>query len=429
MLRRFLLVALCAVAAPIHAASAQTLRDKIHSLFTFGNCGQPLCLDGSINAANGHGDHFLPAVASGNGAVIDFLTQAAGQTVGNIPISATSSGATFAFVGGIPVQTSTSTGPIFGERAQTLGKGQFFMGANVTGIDFTSLNGTPLNDVTINFTHEDENPPGLGQPVFENDIIAMNLALDVKLTVASVFATVGLTDFMDLGVEVPFVRTSIHGVSSAQIQPFGTPAEHFFAGSSADPVLRAAAEVNGTAAGVGDVAGRLKINLGQSRTVGAAILTEVRLPTGNADNLLGSGSTSASGYGIVSMQFGNFAPHFNVGYQIHSDTLQNDAILGTVGFDDLMTPWATVAFDLISSWQVGASKRLLPDTVNYVFPYQRVVHVTDVQNRRLDVLNASLGVKFTVRGGMVLVVNGIAPLRKAGLQPDFIWTMGLERSF
>jgi hypothetical protein len=40
-----------------------------------------------------------------------------------------------------------------------------------------------------------------------------------------------------------------------------------------------------------------------------------------------------------------------------------------------------------------------------------------------------LGGKFTVRGGTVLIVNGIFPLRGVGLQPDFIWTVGLDFPF
>ena len=50
-------------------------------------------------------------------------------------------------------------------------------------------------------------------------------------------------------------------------------------------------------------------------------------------------------------------------------------------------------------------------------------------NRRDNLVNASLGVKFNVRGGTVLVINGIAPLRKIGLELDFIWSVELEGAF
>jgi hypothetical protein len=44
-------------------------------------------------------------------------------------------------------------------------------------------------------------------------------------------------------------------------------------------------------------------------------------------------------------------------------------------------------------------------------------------------MNMSLGAKFAVRGGMVIVVNGLVPIKKAGLQPDIAWTAGLEYTF
>jgi len=44
--------------------------------------------------------------------------------IGNVPIATTSGGVTFRFEGGIPVKSSLSLGPIFAERAQTLGRGR-----------------------------------------------------------------------------------------------------------------------------------------------------------------------------------------------------------------------------------------------------------------------------------------------------------------
>src|SRR5690349_19090586 len=103
-------------------AAAQSLRQDIQNLFKFGTCAQPLCL--SLNGpSNIHGNHYLGSTVEANGDLIAFLDGAVGQTLGSIPISATTSGATFRFVNGAPVSTATSAGPIFAERAQTLGRG------------------------------------------------------------------------------------------------------------------------------------------------------------------------------------------------------------------------------------------------------------------------------------------------------------------
>jgi hypothetical protein len=419
-----LLVVGLALAAPT-PAQAQGLRGLITDLFTFGDCGEPLCLD----VGNQHESHFIPAVTQGSRTVIGFLGQSIAKSASNLPISATSSGTTFKIVGGLPVRTSTSAGPIYAERSQTLGQGRFFMGANVSGVSFTTLNGAPLEDLRFTFGHQDVGAEVLGDPEFENDLIDTRVSLDVDVQVAALFATWGILDFVDVGVAVPFVRASIQGGSEAQITPFGASAVHNFNGDPTNPVLRAVTGVNGSASGLGDIVGRLKINLGQGSSAGVAVLGDVRFPTGREQDLLGAGSASARAVAIVSAQFGSFAPHFNGGYAMRTDSLQNDAVVATLGFDALVADFATVAFEMVSEWQVGASKIALPGTIVLTEPFAREYPSTSIPAKREDLISASMGAKFTVRGGMVLVLNGLVPLRKAALQPDYIWTMGLEYAF
>ncbi len=414
--------ALLCLAVP---AEAQSLSSQIDKLFTFGDCGQPLCL----NVGTGHGAHFIPSVIAGTNTVIGFVQSAVGRSVASTPISATSSGTTFTIVGGLPVQSSTSPGPIFGERAQTLGRGRFFMGAYVTQLAFTTLNGNPLDNIEFNFAHQNVGDSLYGIPEFENDNIAVKLQMDMNITSVYLNATWGMLDFVDVGVAVPFVRTTLNGTGTAQIMPFGPDSVHNFGGDPAHPIMRASSEVSGSASGIGDVVGRIKINLGQSKSFGAALLSEVRFPTGDEKDLLGSGFTSVRAMAIASAQFGDFAPHLNVGYLARSSNSVNDAVLATIGFDHLMAPWATVAADLSTSWQVGKRKQTLPGDIVYEVPFVRHLPATSIQNRKDELINLSLGMKFRVRGGTVLVINGIAPMRKSGMQPDYIWTAGLEGSF
>ena len=279
----FAVASLACVIPPVLEAQATGLRDRIEQeLFTFGDCGTTLCLD--LN--NIHGDHFIPALAEGNDAVISFVTDAIGNATLSVPLSATSSGATFSFVGGVPVRTSTSAGPIFGERTQTLGRGRFFLGASVTGVDFTSLNGVPLDAIQLNFKHEDNEPTGsLGDPEFENDIMTLQLAMNVNVVVGTIALTAGVTDFIDIGVALPFVRTEVSGRPAAQSLAFGNASLQRFGGDATDPVLGAVATMEGSASGIGDIAGRVKVNLGQSATMGAALLAEIRLPPGDEAHL------------------------------------------------------------------------------------------------------------------------------------------------
>jgi hypothetical protein len=434
MFRRYLrfaapLLAFVATATPTSAQmdAPTALRTRIQQeLFTFGDCGAPLCLD----LDNIHGDHFLPALAEGNDAVIVFIADAIGNATLSVPLGATSSGATFSIVGGIPVRTSTSAGPTFGERTQTLGRGRFYLGASVTGVDFTSINGIPLQGIRMNFRHQDNDPNGtFGDPVFENDVMALDVQMSVNVLVGTLALTYGLTDFIDLGVAVPFVRTDVSGLTTAQILPFGTGAIHRFGGDDADPILRATASMTGSASGLGDVAARLKVNLGQSARMGVGLLAEARLPTGNEEELLGLGATQLRATALYSAQFGTFSPHLNVGYVARTGANQMDALVVQGAFDNLLTDWATLAVGVESEIRVGENPLQLPGPFRLDEPYVRQFPATNIPNVVGDIVRASLGAKFTVRGGTVLSTNAIFPLRDVGLQPDFIWTLGMEFGF
>jgi hypothetical protein len=442
-MRRYLwcLVGVMLAVAPL---DAQGLREKIAELFIFTAGQDPLFLGGTAGSDSAtalHADHFIPSAVADNGTLISFISNAIGQNVANLPVSATSGGSTFRFEGGVPVPTSGSPGSVFGERAQTLGKGRVFVGANVNRLHFETLRGVSLNNVQLVFTHQNVTGPACdslvgasctpyGVPTHENDVIDVNLSFDIDMTVTSFFLSYGLLDRVDIGVVLPIVSTSLHGTSDAQIVPFGgPPVQHFFGGTPTDPVLTTSRAVDGSATGIGDIATRVKVNLSRTDRTSFSVLGDVRFPTGSEDDLLGSGHVAARALGILSARFGAFAPHANIGYLYRSGSLQNNAVLATVGFDHVMAPWATMAVDVVSELQVGESKLALPGPVTYDKPFRRTINVTNIPTERDDLINGSFGFKFTTRAGITLVGNTLWPLNRGGLRPNVLWTAGLEYNF
>jgi hypothetical protein len=423
------LVPLLVVLLAPRVSVGQSLRDKLPLLFSFGNCGQPLCLDGSVNAANGHGEHFIPAAASGNAALLNFISDAVALSVAHIPLAAAASGVTFRFENGLPVRTSGSAGPVFGERSQTLGRGRAFVGMNINSIKFRSLRGVPLSSLAFTFTHQNVGSPTLGDPVLENDVIEVHTALDLGLVVTNLFLTYGVFDRVDVGVAVPLVYASLQGRSTGQINPFGSTAVHFFSGSATDPVLRATSFVEGSAFGVGDVATRLKVRLSETPNRGLALIGDIRFPTGREEDLLGSGEISARGLAVVSGQFGEFSPHLNAGFLYRGGDRQNNALLVALGFDHLVAPWVTFAADILAERQVGDNKLTLPGEVDIQAPFFRAVQPTNIPERRDDLLDMSIGFKFAVGSGLTAVTNTLFPIGGGGLRPDAAWTVGLEYNF
>src|SRR6185437_8444859 len=299
------------------AQAASSLRAKISQLFIFGSGEDPLFLAGTADPSNPesireHGSHFVPSAVSANGSLIGFIGGALSTSVGNLPIGASSGGVTFRFEGGVPVKTSTSAGPIFAERAQTLGQGRALVGVNRNSFHFSTLRGVPMNDIELIFTHENVNFPGcdsiaggdcskMGVPALENDIMQFRLDLDLNIVVTNLYATYGVTDRLDVGVVVPLVAADLHGSSFAQVIPFGGPtAAHFFAGTPEDPVLSATRDVSGSSFGLGDVAVRTKFNVHESDHSRVALVGEARFPTGDSEDLLGAGAFSARGFAVIS---------------------------------------------------------------------------------------------------------------------------------
>jgi hypothetical protein len=443
---RLVSIALFAVLVFSSPTSGQALRDRISELFIFGPGQAPLFLAGSSDPNNpaslqAHGRHYIPSSAAENGSMIAFITDALGTSVANIPIGSTSGGVTFRFEGGVPVQTSTSAGPIFAERAQTLGRGRVLAGISRTGFRFATLRGVDMHNIGLTFTHENVDFEGCdaqfgadcslyGVPVLENDAMDFHLSMDLDVRVTSMYVTYGVTDRLDFGLVVPIVQAEFRGESDAQIRPFGgTTAAHYFAGTSDNPVLSARRQSLGSAAGLGDVALRAKVNLRETPRANFAFLVDGRFPTGSREDLLGSGKFAGRALAILNSRFGDFSPHLNVGYVFRAGTQQNDAVLGTVGFDDRIAEGVTLAADLVTELQVGDSKLQLPPPVTYESPFRRTLNPTNIPEIRDDLVNGSFGVKLTPARNTTVVLNTLFPLNRGGLRANLVYTAGIEYAF
>ncbi|MBA3342332.1 MAG: hypothetical protein H0T48_10915 [Gemmatimonadaceae bacterium] len=425
---------------------AQGLRDRISELFIFGPGEDPLFLAGSGSTTNpvqlqAHGRHFVPSSAAENASVITFITDALSSNVSNLPIGSTSGGETFRFVGGVPVRTSTSAGPIFAERAQTLGRGRILAGLSRSGFQFATLRGVDMRDIELAFTHENVDFPGCattfgadcalyGVPVLENDMMEFHLSIDLSVRVTAMYLTYGLTDRVDLGFVLPFVQADLQGASHAEIRPFGgTTAAHFFSGTTQAPVLIADRQSQGSSAGLGDVALRVKTNFRNTPAASFGFLADARFPTGSPKDLLGSGSFALRSLMIFASQFGDFSPHANIGYLYRAGKRQNDAVLGTAGFDHRLGERVTMAADLVGELQVGDSHLDLPDRLNYESPFRRTVTPTDIPDTRDDIMNGSFGIKLLPSRRATIVLNTLFPLNRGGLRPDVVYTAAVEHTF
>ena len=237
--------------------------------------------------------------------------------------------------------------PIFAERAQTLGRGGAG-GLSRTGFRFATLRGVDMRNIGLTFTHQNVDFEGCdaqfggdcslyGVPVLENDVMAFRLSMDLDVRVTSIYLTYGADRPPRFRTGGPDRPGGLHWRELRRDPPFGgTSAAHYFSGTTTNPVLSAHRQSMGSASGLGDVALRAKLNLRETPRASFAFLIDGRFPTGSRQDLLGSGKFAGRALAILNSRFNDFSPHVNVGYLYHAGTQQNDAVLGTVGFDHRM---------------------------------------------------------------------------------------------
>jgi hypothetical protein len=424
MKRGFLSAAIFAsLAGATSPLAAQGLSAKIGELIKFGTCDQALCL---VTGGGTHGSHFIESAQGAGADLLSFLTSAITTSVSSLPIGSTTSGTTFSFVGGAPVQNKTSAGPIFAERASTLGKGRILAGVNTSHIGFSKLRGISTDSIDINLGHQDVGAAGLGDPSFENDVIGIVMDMKLTLQVTTLFATYGLSDKLDVSVAIPFVMSSLDGSADGRIfSPTGSVSGFHFFGTAESPNLTATSAVDGSASGIGDIALRAKMHLAGTNSRGIAFLADVRVPTGDEQNFHGAGKLSASGILIASSTNGNFSHHANVGYASRTGEGQNNAILATLGFDYMLSKAATVAVDLLSQMQAGGTTGKLPATIPIT---GNPISGTNIPDKKDNPIGLSAGGRFLL-GDFTVLANGLVPIKSGGLQSKFIWTLGVERTF
>ena len=146
------------------------------------------------------------------------------------------------------------------------------------------------------------------------------------------FVTVGVTDRFDLSLALPVLANDMTVVSDATIQRLGTtdPLTHFFRQATGEVGTRRIFTAIRSASGVGDLIVRAKQTLLKGASNGVAVGLDVRLPTGDAMELLGTGTAGLGPFAVWSASFSKVSPHVNAGYQWNgSSVLAGDPATGT----------------------------------------------------------------------------------------------------
>jgi len=294
---------------------------------------------------------------------------------------------------GAQLPASSTLGPIFAERGETIGKHKVYVGFSTQSFHFTSLNGQPLRQPLTMLGIGGQLSTILnsaGQPVATYPS-TYNLATDVRLSQNVAFITYGVTSRFDVSVALQVAHAAIQSqTSNGQIyvgDGFNNTkqgncwcVDTFTAG-----VAPGATGVPGSGlilsdinsskygtTGFGDMLLRFKGTVVQRPNLAIAVGADLRLPTGDAQNFLGIGTTAvkpflaasfyskALGHGIV------LSPELNVGWQFAGKSILGGQIAATSqtvnGVTEFGPPFTTTKNYLpdVFSWAAGTELALGP---------------------------------------------------------------------
>jgi hypothetical protein len=293
----------------------------------------------------------------------------------------------------MPTETTTSLGPIFGERAETLGQGKFSFATSFSHQGFTTLNGQSLSDIPIILDHQPVPGCTLATCSFLADQVRLDVNLNLTRNVYAAYAEYGITDRWDVGIVLPVVQQTAEASSFATIiNNSGTNIHRF------DAQHPPSSFTGGSASGIGDMILRTKYNFWQGSDFipDMAIVGQLNLPTGDQKNLLGSGSTDALAGLVLSKQIGLFAPHLDVGYQVASGGFDRNNLAYAAGADFAPSSNVTVAVDFVGRWYTG------PGGYSTTSDF-------------------SVGVKWRPFGQNVFMADFLVPINKGtGLRSDYV---------
>jgi hypothetical protein len=416
--------------------------------------------------------HYAHFIGSAQTTLNQTLSSAIATQLAILPIISPSSGFTYKYdrEAGAFVRSTTSFGPIYAERAETVGRGNLSFGTSYQRFRFGNIDGVDLHKVPAIFSHIPNTGVNNTPVAYESDVIQTTNNIDLNLDTATIYGTYGVTDRIDVSVAVPIVSVRMGVSSNATIvrvsgptftlPGIGTlPNPHQF---TSDPnSLTQSYFSKGSASGIGDVIVRVKGSLLHGSRVGMSLGMDVRTPSGNARELLGSGAVGIKPFVAVSSNAKHFAPHINLGYQWNGKSILAGDLTGTtvsedstgqavvqngpvikqrlpgqlfyaIGTDVGATKGLTLAFDYLGQAPVNAPRVFHDSFLTDSIPGGTgTLKLPTISGGKDTVLlnSASAGLKYNLFGNLLLTTNLLFRLDNKGLRQTVTSLVALSYAF
>jgi hypothetical protein len=344
----------------------------------------------------------------------------------SLPVPSTAAGFTYTYdpALGIYNRSAPSFGPIFAERAETIGKDRFYVGFSYQHFSFDTMDDQDLDSFPAVFTHSPTVDP---DSPFLRDVLTAQNIIDVQLGQFTTFFTYGITGALDVSVALPIVSATLDVISDTRIQRIGTAGDltypHTF--RAGQDVSQSTFSSGASASGLGDVVLRVKGTATKWERAALALGADLRLPTGDELNFLGTGAVGFKPFAVLSYNYGRFSPHLNLAYQFNGDSILGgnvqtgekaslpEQFLYVAGVDIGVSQRFSLAFDYLGQRLVDA-QRAIP--APYTASNGTVFPATRFEEGGVSTADASLGFKVNPVGAVLVTFNMVVKLDSGGLR-------------
>jgi len=381
------------------------------------------------------GGHFESSFISSLGP----LNAAVGSQLTLLPLGSPGSGLVYVYNPALKTFTASTEdlGPILTERANTTGKHKVRLGAIYQRFSFSTLDGASLHSLRASFVHIDdagENgmadstggvqlPPGTncttssnnsGLCGFVRDRIDTVTNINLTLNQVTTSATFGLTNRIDVSLVIPIVNVRMDVTSNATIIDNSHSANHQFkatgcplAPGSAVPATSPCANQvfanSNSATGIGDVVLRAKGVIWSGERAAVALGADVRFPTGDEQNFLGSGTYGFTPFAVFSYA-ARISPHANVGFEENG----NSILAGSIVAPQPVGPPAQITTPSVFTKGHLPNQFLYAGGADVVVVKTRLAGTFDLIGQRV----------FNARRAIVANQSFLGPCGPAGLAPQ-----------
>jgi hypothetical protein len=166
---------------------------------------------------------------------------------------------------------------------------------------------------------------------------------------------------------------------------------------------------------------------------------DVRLPTGDAMDLLGSGTTGIQPFAVWSSSAGRIAPHVNVGYTWNGNSVLAgnpaqgtsadfpDDVVYAAGMDLSVNPRLTLALDLLGRYVIDSDRLRLEDF--HALDGRSVFQTISFARESFNALSGAFGFKANLHGQLLLNFNLLFELDEHGVRDKVTPLIGFNYAF